>query len=122
MVIMLSATSILPNVAAANGNAANGKKIFNSSMIGKSPACHICHSLEPGKKIVGPSLAGIASDAAGDAKKAGMSTHDMLKQMITDPNAEIAEGFPANVMPQNFKTELKAKQLDDVVAFLMTLK
>lgn len=26
MVFMLSATSILPNVAAANGNAANGKK------------------------------------------------------------------------------------------------
>ncbi len=31
--------------------------------------------------------------------------------MIVDPNAEIAEGYPANVMPQNYGESLTKKEL-----------
>ena len=39
--------------------------------------------------------------------------------MIVDPNAEIAEGFPANVMPQNYGQPLSPKELEDLVQFLI---
>jgi mono/diheme cytochrome c family protein len=46
----------------------------------------------------------------------------MLKIMITEPNAEVVEGFPADTMPQDFATQMSSQQLDDVIAYLMTLK
>ena len=38
--------------------------------------------------------------------------------MIVDPNAEIAKGYPANVMPENFGETLSKKELEDLVKFL----
>jgi cytochrome c2 len=105
-----------------SGNASEGQKIFNSLSVGSEPGCVTCHSLEPGKVVVGPSLAGIATDAEGDAAERGISTEAMLKIMITDPNDEVVEGFLADTMPQDFGSELSKQQLDDLIAFLMTLK
>ena len=78
--------------------------------------------MEPGKNIVGPSLPGMATDAAGDAEERGITTEEMLRIMITDPNDEVVEGFPADTMPQDFATQLSEDQLNDVIAYLMTLK
>jgi mono/diheme cytochrome c family protein len=41
-----------------------------------------------------------------------------IEEMIVDPNAEIAEGFPANVMPQNYGELLSKKELEDLIKFL----
>lgn len=103
-------------------SASEGEKLFNSATIGSDAGCKTCHSLEPDKVIVGPSLAGIATDAAGDAADRGVTTEEMLKIMITDPNDEVVEGFPANTMPQDFGTVLSDQQLNDIIAYLMTLK
>jgi hypothetical protein len=43
-----------------------------------------------------------------------------LRQSVVDPNAVIAPGFSAGVMPQTYKEQLSPKQLDDLVAFLMS--
>jgi cytochrome c2 len=104
------------------GAAAEGEKLFNSATIGSDAGCMTCHSVEPDKVIVGPSLAGIATDAAGDAADRGITTEEMLKIMITDPNDEVVEGFPASTMPQDFGTVLSDQQLNDIIAYLMTLK
>ena len=42
-----------------------------------------------------------------------------IEEMITDPNAEIAEGYPANVMPQNYSQILSSKEIEDLVQFLI---
>ncbi|NOZ06161.1 MAG: transporter substrate-binding domain-containing protein, partial [Chloroflexi bacterium] len=105
----------------AAGDPAAGETLFKSDTINGNPGCNTCHSLKQGETKVGPSMAGIATDAAGDAKEAGLSTEDMLKQMITDPNAEIAGGFKADVMPKDFGQKLTPQQLNDIVAYLMTL-
>ncbi len=107
---------------AAAGDPAKGEELFKSQTLADNPGCITCHSLEPGKTLVGPSMAGIATDAAGDAAEAGISTEEMLKTMIVDPNDEIAEGFPKDVMPQDWGKKLTPEQLNDVIAFLMTLK
>ncbi len=41
------------------------------------------------------------------------------KRSIVDPNAEIAEGFPANVMPQNYGQILSKKEIEDLVQYLI---
>ncbi len=44
---------------------------------------------------------------------------DGVEEMIVDPNAEIAEGYPANVMPQNYGQLLTKKELKDLIQFLI---
>ncbi len=92
--------------------AALGQELFAQQLIGSQPGCSTCHSLEPGVTIVGPSLAGIGSRA--DA--------DYIRQSILDPNAVVVEGFTPNVMPSVWSDELTEDQIEQLVAFLLTLK
>jgi mono/diheme cytochrome c family protein len=94
------------------GNAAAGKSLFSAA------GCVACHSLEPGVRIVGPSLAGVAARAA--TRRAGYSAQLYLYESITYPNAYVVDGFPSGVMPQDFKTRLRPLDLSDLIAFLMT--
>jgi nitric oxide reductase subunit C len=115
--------------AASGGDAATGQKIFQQATLGKDkvPGCTTCHSVEPDKKLVGPSLAGIATDAANTVKDPAYrgqakTAQDWLRESITDPNADVAEGFQPNVMPQNLKDELSSQEINSLVTYLMTQK
>src|SRR5665811_57307 len=57
------------DTTASKGSATEGATLFAST-------CASCHSVEPDKVIVGPSLAGMATDAAGDAADEGVSTEE----------------------------------------------
>ena len=104
------------------GNVANGERLFKEQIIGagSAPGCISCHSLEPGVVLVGPSQ----SDVGARAETAieGMSAEDYLRQSIVEPDAHIAEGFTEGVMYQNFGEELTNTQINDLVAFMLTLK
>lgn len=104
------------------GNAANGERLFNESIIGaaSAPGCITCHSLEPGVVIVGPSHSDIGARA--ETAVPGMSAEDYLRQSIVEPNAHITEGYTEGVMYQNFGEELTNTQINDLVAFLLTKK
>ncbi|HFE66109.1 MAG TPA: cytochrome c [Chloroflexi bacterium] len=104
------------------GNAENGEKLYKQTTIGSAsaPGCVTCHSLEEGVVLVGPSHAGLATRA--ETAVAGMSAEEYLHQSIVDPNAHITEGFTAGIMYQNYGQELPESQINDLVAFLMTLK
>jgi len=86
------------------GDAAAGKQVFASA------GCGACHTFEPAgsNAAVGPDL-----DTALQGKDA-----EFIRVSIVDPNAEVANGFQPNVMPQNFDQQLSDKQLNDLVAFL----
>lgn len=104
------------------GDAANGERLFNESIIGaaSAPGCTTCHSLEPGVVLVGPSQSDVGTRA--ETAIEGMSAEDYLRQSIIEPNAHIAEGFTEGVMYQNFGEELTNTQINDLVAFMLTLK
>lgn len=106
----------------AVGDAANGERLFNESIIGaaSAPGCITCHSLEPGVVIVGPSQSDVGARAATAIE--GMSAEEYLRQSIVEPNAHLAEGYTADVMYQNFGEELTNSQINDLVAFMLTLK
>ena len=102
------------------GDAAAGQALFNQMTINTAPGCATCHSIAPGETKVGPSLAGVAS-AAG-SRVNGQTAEQYLRTSILDPNAYIVPGFNPGVMYQSFKTELTDKQVNDLVAYLLTLK
>ncbi|MEW6403485.1 MAG: cytochrome c, partial [Chloroflexota bacterium] len=103
-----------------NGNPLAGEQLYYESTQGTNAACRICHSLEPGVVIVGPSFDGIATRAG--ARVPGMTAEDYIRQSILEPNAYVVEGFPKGQMIQNLGEILTDEQIDDLVAFLMTLK
>jgi cytochrome c oxidase subunit 2 len=73
-------------------------------------ACGGCHKLADAGTAggVGPDL-----DAALKGKDAAF-----IKQSIVDPNAEIAKGFNANIMPDTYGKLLNASELDALVKYL----
>jgi mono/diheme cytochrome c family protein len=85
-------------------NAAAGKQVFAAN------GCGSCHTLKAAGSTgtVGPDL-----DEGLKGK-----TADFIRESITDPNAEITEGFPANTMPDNFAGTINPADLDALVAFL----
>ncbi len=99
------------------GDAAAGKALFAQTVIGSNPGCITCHSLEAGKTLVGPSMAGVAG-RAGSAVS-GQSAEQYLRQSLTEPDAVVAKGFQKGLMP---KPTLTDKQANDLVAYMQTLK
>jgi cbb3-type cytochrome c oxidase subunit III len=72
--------------------------------------CGGCHALSQAGTTgnVGPNL---------DQAIPAMSPQQ-IQQSITDPNAQIAAGFPSGVMPQNYGQTLTPPQLQALVAYL----
>jgi len=106
--------------AAAGGNAASGEAVFGQSPIGTLPGCMTCHSLEPGVTLVGPSLANIGTEAG--SMVSGLSAEEYVRQSIVEPDAYVVEGFGEGIMPAGYGDALTSQQLDDLVAYLLSLK
>jgi nitrite reductase (NO-forming) len=97
-----------------SGDAAAGRLVFRK--------CQVCHSMQPGKNLLGPSLADIIGRKAG--AEAGYNYSEAMKQanIVWDPKtldaylADPAKSVPGNKMPfAGLKTE---HDRADVVAFL----
>ena len=97
-----------------------GESIYYETAAGVNAGCQICHSLEKDETIIGPSFYGIAS-RAGD-RVSNLTAEEYLHQSIVDPNAYIVPGFPKGQMIQNFGKILTEEQVNDLIAFLMTIK
>jgi mono/diheme cytochrome c family protein len=104
------------------GDAAAGEELFNQAVIGpnSSPGCVTCHSLEEGVVVVGPSQAGLAARAG--QRVPGQTAEEYLRNSITHPNDYLVEGFAEGVMYQNYAAELTEDQINDLVAYLLTLQ
>ncbi|MCO5183301.1 MAG: cytochrome c [Anaerolineae bacterium] len=108
-------------VAATGGDAAAGEELYKTAVLPSGTlGCSSCHSLEPDTIIVGPSHAGLANRAG--EYEAGVSAEQYLRTSIMDPNDHLVEGFSEGVMPQTYAEELTPEQIDNLVAYLLTLK
>lgn len=107
-------------VAGVAGDVSNGEELYKQTLIGSQPGCITCHSLEPDQVIVGPSMAGVAGRAG--TRVSGKSAEEYLRESILNPDAYTVEGFGAGVMPGALGDEFSDQQLDDLVAYLLTLK
>lgn len=106
--------------AGSPGDPEAGKALFHQTTIREAPACSTCHSIEPGKVIVGPSLAGITSRAAN--RKPDMLPEEYMRESILNPDTFVVEGFNGGVMYQKFEDILTEEEIDDLIAYLLTLE
>lgn len=97
-----------------------GRSLYEEGNLGTNTGCRICHSLEPGVVQVGPSLDGVATRAA--ARVPGLTAEDYIRQSILDPDAYVVEGFPSGQMLQNFGDLLTEEDIENLIAFLLTLE
>lgn len=82
-----------------------GAQVFANNGCGN---CHTFAAAESGG-VTGPDL---------DEVLPGQ-TDAMVKESIVEPNAQIAKGYPPNVMPQNFGETLSPKEIEDLVQYLI---
>jgi hypothetical protein len=106
--------------ASVGGDPLAGEQLYYEMSMGTNAACRICHSLTLDEVLVGPSLAGVATRA--ETRVPGLSAEEYLRQSILDPNAFVVSGFPQGQMVTNLGQVLTPEQVDDLVAFLLTLK
>jgi cytochrome c2 len=102
------------------GDVKAGEALFNEAIIVDQPGCNTCHSLTPDTVVVGPSLAGIGTRA--ETRISGMSAEDYLRESILHPDNYVVEGFTAGVMVQVWEKTLTPEQVDNVIAYLLTIK
>jgi nitric oxide reductase subunit C len=117
-----------PPAAASNEPVALGQALFQKS----PPGCFACHSIASGVNLVGPSLADIGTAAAQrlkDPNYRGKATDaaGYIRESIHDPNAFVLTGPTyssggRSLMPTGLDGSLTSEQVDQLVAYLMTLK
>jgi nitric oxide reductase subunit C len=105
-----------------------GQALFRSV----APACTACHSVAPGVNMAGPSLAGVSARAqqhigSADYKGTAKDAVGYIRESIEHPSAYLVPGamYSANgqsFMPATYGKDLKPEQIDQLVAYLATLK
>lgn len=118
--ILLAASMVMGcfQTAAAEGDAAAGEKVFKK--------CAACHSVEEGKKKVGPTMFGIVGRPAGSDKgykysgamrEAGYAwDEEQLAEFLAAPKKHL----PGTKMA--FPGLKKEEQITDLIGYLKTLK
>ncbi|MGB7587423.1 MAG: c-type cytochrome [Solirubrobacterales bacterium] len=95
----------VPGAAPPKAAGGAGAQVFAGN------GCGGCHTLAAAGAggVVGPNL---------DEVLPGQ-TAAMVEESIVDPNAKIAKGFQANIMPTSFGTSLSPAELEQLVEYLI---
>jgi mono/diheme cytochrome c family protein len=107
---------------AVEGDPERGRALFNEMKPEAGFACATCHRVESEERLIGPGLLGVSAWAA--ANITGQTPVEYLHESIVNPNAHIVQGnppYPENLMPQIYGTLFTPEQINDLVAYLMTL-
>jgi len=94
----------------AENPAARGERLYGTYCIG-------CHSLDPaGPDATGPTAPAMLARAAAQDDPAAW-----LRLQIIQPNAELAPGYPAGLMPATYGSTFDPAELDALVAYLVSM-
>ena len=115
-------------VTSGSNPIALGEALFRAT----PPACAACHSVAPGVNLAGPSLGGMATRAqetiaSGNYKGSAKDVEGYIRESIVKPSAHIVPGpaYSANgqsFMPNTYEKDLTPEQIDQLVAYLASLK
>jgi nitric oxide reductase subunit C len=117
-----------PPTAASTDPVALGQALFNKT----PPGCFACHSTVHGVNLVGPTLEDIPTTAEARLKDPNYrgkanDAEGYIRESIVDPNAFVLKGPTyssggRSLMPTGLDASLTREQVDQLVAYLMTLK
>ncbi len=115
-------------VSGVEDPAALGERLFRSV----APACNACHSIAPGVSMAGPSVAGVAGRAekligSPDYKGQARDADGYIRESIVEPSAHLVPGAMYSAdgmsfMPNSYGKDLAPEQIDQLVAYLRSLR
>jgi cytochrome c len=110
--------------SAAPGDAARGEQLFSGKnpMGGSNtPACVECHAVKPGETIpIGNNLSNIGNRAA--TRKPGTPAEEYLRTSILNPDSYLVPNYQEGIMFRGYKQGLTPQQINDLIAYMLTLK
>ena len=95
----------VPDAAPPKVPGGPGAQVFANNGCG---GCHTFEAAESGG-VTGPNLDEVLAN----------EDQAHVEEMVKNPNAEIAKGYPPNVMPQNYEQILSSKEIEDLVKYLL---
>ena len=116
--------------AVSDDPVALGEAIFRDP----NNTCAVCHSVQPGVVMAGPSLANIGRIAAEriaspDYQGSATDVVGYIRESISKPSAYLVPGATFSTgpggmsfMPAGLDSRLSEKELDDLVAYLISLR
>jgi cytochrome c2 len=115
-------------VSQPSGDPEAGRVIYNQTYVTSSGgwACSLCHSVTPNEqRLIGPGLWNIA--VRGETRVEGQNAYEYIHTSIVAPNdyivpADAGGPYPPGLMPQNYAEVLTEQELEDVIAYLFTLR
>ncbi len=108
------------------GDPVAGEEVFYRTLEvtgARGPRCVSCHAVDSDvQENVGPGLQGIAAVAA--SRVPDQSAAQYLCISIVAPREHIVEGYPDDIvlMPVTYSNALSQQQLNDLVAYMLTLE
>lgn len=115
-------------VTADDDPRALGENVFRTAI----PACNACHSTAPGADMAGPTLAGLASRAekvlaSGNYTGEAKDVESYIRESIVSPSAHVVPGAMysadgVSFMPSGYEQSLTEEQLNQLTAYLASLK
>lgn len=101
----------------AVGDVGAGAALF-ANVPGNAP-CSSCHYVDSDQMLVGPGMLGMGARAGETVS--GQDAVAYLRNSILHPNDHVVEGYPAMVMPQNYGDQLTEENINDLIAYLLSL-
>ena len=106
------------------GDAAQGKKLYESSTLGPKSAegCVTCHNYNEaaGANDKAPYTAGTGTRA--ETRVPGLTAEEYIRESIMTPNAYVVENYKEGDMYQEWGKDLSEQQLADLVAYILSEK
>jgi mono/diheme cytochrome c family protein len=98
-----------------NASVSQGELVFN-----RTAGCNACHTVNGSSGLIGPDLAGVADRVV--KMHPDLSVEQALEVEIVDPTAFVTEGYRGELMPANYKDTLTPQQIQDLIAYMMSLE
>ena len=115
-------------VTGADNPIALGEAVLRTAV----PACLACHSTAPGANMAGPTLAGLAARTeqlltSGQYKGQAKDLAGYIRESVVAPSAHIVPGAMysadgVSFMPTTYAKDLTAAQVDQLAAYLSSLR
>ncbi len=100
------------------GDPVEGEQLFKTFQPAAGIACSTCHRVDSDDRLVGPGLLHVADRAK--TRVAGEDQVTYIHTSIVDPKAYIVDGY-MDIMPKNWGQVFTEEQVNDLIAYLLSL-
>jgi cytochrome c2 len=114
-----AAPSVAGMPEGVTGDPVNGEILFKKMIPQVNFACSTCHHVDRADRLIGPGLVNIVADAAEYAPD--QTAYEYLHAAIVDPSAFVVPDYPDNLMPKTYAEVFTEQEVNDLVAYMLTL-